>query len=573
MISYWFKTKRLISFSFLLLFGLLVITGCSQNKKVAVIDGEKIPLSYFTWSRKSNFDQLLPKEKREKLDEFYKTLLRAHDAEERGLQNDPTVKYKIILSQNSNIIRALYFSRVVDKFFPDSKVRNTYEKMKEARRVSRLLVNYGPINSPSSPRSRDQALTRAENIRKEILKEDTLSFEEAVKLYSDDMRTKDQGGDVGYLNYLRIPPIIADQIWKMSLNEISKPIDSPDGFFLLHLTGVDTTGLQSYDKEKQIIKNTMARGASDTLRSMWETLRNNIVKETHSKINDDSLKALADNIYSVYDTVQDKEDPDWTSMLKKINFISPGTYYGEPITKDLIDDILHVIGENQKGEISSASLLKSQISYRLQNSIISRYAREHHIEDYDKTAYELRWGKDQILDNYYKQHIVLANFPPSEDTLRAFYQRGKLSRYSTPDSVRVREIYVSSKSKANELKDQLDNGANFSDLARKNTMRPGYSEKAGDLGWFAIDRYGAIGSTADSMETGEIAGPIRVGTGWSVIKLIDKKPGIRRSFKEVKKSALDDYISLYRPLRLKQNIQSLEKKYNSEIYSSALQNL
>ena len=97
---------------------------------------------------------------------------------------------------------------------------------------------------------------------------------------------------------------------------------------------------------------------------------------------------------------------------------------------------------------------------------------------------------------------------------------------------------------ANNVADWARGGSDFTQLAREYTERPGYKEKDGILDYFRAGRWGAVGEKAFEMKVGEIAGPIPLdgNRGYSVIKLLDRKPPRIKAYEEVKSKVRSDLI-------------------------------
>ncbi len=105
-----------------------------------------------------------------------------------------------------------------------------------------------------------------------------------------------------------------------------------------------------------------------------------------------------------------------------------------------------------------------------------------------------------------------------------------LNLVTGPDSVKAIQ-------KAKELVREARNGADFADLARKNSQDFGAASSGGDLGW------GTKGTWVKPFEDatfhariGEVVGPVRTPFGWHVIKITG------RDKREVKIADLDEKI-------------------------------
>ena len=79
-------------------------------------------------------------------------------------------------------------------------------------------------------------------------------------------------------------------------------------------------------------------------------------------------------------------------------------------------------------------------------------------------------------------------------------------------------ILVETEEKANDLKKQLDGGADFAALAKANSTDTGSGANGGDLGWFGL---GAMVKPFEdavvAAEVGKVAGPIKSDFGWHLI--------------------------------------------------------
>ncbi|OHB89145.1 MAG: hypothetical protein A3D13_08600 [Planctomycetes bacterium RIFCSPHIGHO2_02_FULL_40_12] len=88
--------------------------------------------------------------------------------------------------------------------------------------------------------------------------------------------------------------------------------------------------------------------------------------------------------------------------------------------------------------------------------------------------------------------------------------------------------------KIEEIKKELDNGADFAEMARKYSTCPS-AENGGDIGFF--QRKGSIveefAIVAFSMEVGEISEPVETQFGYHIIKVTDKEEGKDISYEDV----------------------------------------
>lgn len=89
--------------------------------------------------------------------------------------------------------------------------------------------------------------------------------------------------------------------------------------------------------------------------------------------------------------------------------------------------------------------------------------------------------------------------------------------------VRASHILVESKEKAENIKQQIENGKSFETLAEEASECPS-SENGGDLGFFEKgDMVKPFERKAFSMDEGEVSKPVKTEFGWHLIKKTDEK--------------------------------------------------
>ncbi|PGW64335.1 peptidylprolyl isomerase [Bacillus cereus] len=132
-------------------------------------------------------------------------------------------------------------------------------------------------------------LVSDENEAKEIKKklDAGASFEELAKQESQDLLSKDKGGDLGYFNSGRMAPEFETAAYKLKVGQISNPVKSPNGYHIIKLT--DKKDLQPYDEVKDSIrKNLEADRIADPTFS--HKLIQKELKKANIKINDSDLE-------------------------------------------------------------------------------------------------------------------------------------------------------------------------------------------------------------------------------------------------------------------------------------------
>lgn len=93
---------------------------------------------------------------------------------------------------------------------------------------------------------------------------------------------------------------------------------------------------------------------------------------------------------------------------------------------------------------------------------------------------------------------------------------------------------INTYSRALELKQEIEEGADFGLFARMYSEDPGTKEKGGDLGFFGRGQMvGPFEEVAFSLDIGEISDPVETQFGIHIIKVKDRKPPAILPFEEV----------------------------------------
>jgi peptidyl-prolyl cis-trans isomerase SurA len=91
--------------------------------------------------------------------------------------------------------------------------------------------------------------------------------------------------------------------------------------------------------------------------------------------------------------------------------------------------------------------------------------------------------------------------------------------------VRVNELTseAEAKSKIERIKDRLDSGANFADLAKLNS-EDASAAKGGDLGWLSAgDTVAEFDEAMKKLEINQVSPPVRTSFGWHLIQVLERR--------------------------------------------------
>lgn len=109
----------------------------------------------------------------------------------------------------------------------------------------------------------------------------------------------------------------------------------------------------------------------------------------------------------------------------------------------------------------------------------------------------------------------------SDEDIEAFYQENQATRFST--KARARHILVETEAKAKELLKQIENGADFAEIAMKESTDEGSGAQGGDLGEFDPAQMAPpFAQAVLSANIGQVVGPVRTQFGFHLIEVQER---------------------------------------------------
>lgn len=136
----------------------------------------------------------------------------------------------------------------------------------------------------------------------------------------------------------------------------------------------------------------------------------------------------------------------------------------------------------------------------------------------------------------------------SDDQITEYFEANKDS-FAQEEQVQASHILVEDEKTAKEVKDKLDDGGDFAELAKEYSTDTSNAESGGELGFFAKgEMVTEFDDKAFAMKKGEISEPVKTEFGYHIIKVTDKK--------DAKEAVLDDHKEEIKDILFDQALQT-----------------
>lgn len=192
------------------------------------------------------------------------------------------------------------------------------------------------------------------------------------------------------------------------------------------------------------------------------------------------------------------------------------------ITKDeLYEELLAAHGEAVLHNLVYAAILedKFEVSEKIIDEEID-LVKNQYGESFEMVLMQHGYASEEAYRESLETHLleqeaITEDIEVSDEEIEARY-----NRYIT--EVEASHILVEDEEFANELYQELLDGADFAELAGEHSTDPGSGDKGGELGYFkAKDMVPEFEDAAYQLGVDEISEPVQSTHGWHIIKVTD----------------------------------------------------
>jgi parvulin-like peptidyl-prolyl isomerase len=290
------------------------------------------------------------------------------------------------------------------------------------------------------------------------------------------------------------------------------------------------------------------------------------------KVSQKEFTKLYENLVAQYQRVYAQYGQDFSKFLQG----PAGIERQLQLQSRVIDDLLRKRLITQEIERRRITIPQTDIDDRTeieferilrQNNLTEEQAQEilkrqgRTLESFKK---ELRQAVELHLQTERLRDLVVGPIEPTDQELSAYLEEHR-EDYDTPEEVHARHILIrvpegaseaeiaQAKKQLEDIKKELENGADFAELAKRYSQDPGSAPNGGDLGFFRRGQmFKEFEDAAFSLEPGQVSDPVRTQFGFHLIKVEEKKPAQHPELAQIRERVLKDYIEAERDRRFEE---------------------
>lgn len=381
---------------------------------------------------------------------------------------------------------------------------------------------------------------------------------------------------------------IEDSLYKMKIGQFTKPILTPDGWYIFKLVN-KSHNLFLTNEDKENAKKTVARIVENRkLIKRQKEFYAEYFKNKKVDVDPKLFELLAQKISSIFEfkrknfTYQENQPTylDAFDVMKIENEIGEEKLSAqfvkldnEPITFKEFIRTLAFDGFNSKEY--KINFIRAALDFQTKRFVENElFYREGLKRGYNKLP-EVKNEVERWLDNYLFQMLqnqIVDSIKVGDEEVRDYYELMNKPK-EFPTVVNIIEVLTNDLNVIDTVLNELKKGTDIRLLAARYSIRDFTKGRNGEFGKFPVTSYGEIGKIAATMQVGDIYGPLKVPEGYSIFKLIEKdtayveKP---KTFEQVKEQYKQDLAFQKAQMKLRDYTYNLALKYNIELNISEL---
>ena len=523
---------------------LLICTGCGpqdENPTVAAVGDQTITvqdvrdfLAKLSEYAKGGDAGKVPL--RDHLQTMIDTELLVMEARSQGIEKSSAYLTKMIRIRKAKLVGE-YERRTIDATVEDGEVEEYIDREGLARaiRLGDILV---------------ADLETAEKAVRAI--EGGASFADIARKLSMNEETAARGGDTGrFSTRYEMIPGLAEKLFGLAVGSVSDPVQIGDRYAIFKI--LDETTAQLNPRQRKRIAEELGRKKRTSAKA-------ELVAGLRDRYR---LEPVRDGIAAAVEALR----PGAADVGHDPSEIELYQYDSGAITAaDLIG-----AAKGRKGNVLETLRDAEQVvafveRYIVPDVMIQEAAVRQGIDREEEVAQWLKEQGRQVLIRSLRTYVLKERVTISEDDLRQYYE-ANAERLLHPEQTEVQEILVRTEIEALRLRELIEDGAAFGDLAKRHSIR---SRKVrDDEGQFHVHRYespqfGGFVEVAVEAEVGELTGPVEVQEGYSIFKVLSRERK-RETFDEAELRVRSQLRRERHRKAFNEYMEELRRRYESEV--------
>ncbi len=255
------------------------------------------------------------------------------------------------------------------------------------------------------------------------------------------------------------------------------------------------------------------------------------------------------------------------------------TVNGEPITKDELFEAMYPQGGREaleqlitrkliaqeaarEGLEVSDEELDEEIGNIIDESFQGQQEEFENVLEYYGISFDA-FREDARL-NLLVRKLAMSRIDTSEEEVREYFDANR-SLFDLPEEVEARHILVETEAEAEEIVAQLEEGADFAELAGEYSIDSSNKDEGGYLGFFGRGMMvPEFEEAAFSLAVGDLSGPVSTNFGFHIIEVLDRAEGEEAVYEDISEQVVEAMVEDEIPTVINELVQLLYEQAEIE---------
>ncbi len=207
----------------------------------------------------------------------------------------------------------------------------------------------------------------------------------------------------------------------------------------------------------------------------------------------------------------------------------------DKITVEEFNKELDKIPMNMKMMVATQSGKKNYLDTLIAKKLLLREAAKSNVEQEKEFQTRLADIKEQLIIESVLKKKVASDAKLSDEEAKKYYETNK-DQFKKDQEINTRHIVVKTEEEARQIKDKIQNGEDFAELAKKYSIDPNAKASGGEVGFHTkgtlLPEYEEVAFKLTKV--GQMSGIVKSQFGYHIIRLEGSKPPSFVPFEEVK---------------------------------------
>jgi len=487
-----------------------------------------------------------------------------------GLNEKKEALQGIMRMLNEELVADYYRTQFYSKYVNEDAVQDAYKQMGRE-------VIYREILLAKPKNASGQTIRSLKSLAREIGNRirSGADFAALAEKYSQDVKTRDQGGLMPPLNWkMSLLSAGYDALFHLAVDEV-RMIESKQAIRLVKVDKIDTVDVPPYSKVQEDIRKALAEKYVSAASNEFDQTKKSLVDERTLEWNKKGIRQLLrwSNIPRFY--VTSYSDTLSYAISHGNNFLILRYSKGRVDLREYLRLLNEVLTLGNIPGIKENDLKKFILEAVRTDKIINK-ARELNLEKNIFNPQTKNPNLQEGIIRLYNSQVVEKQIPPAtQEALKAFYQANKDSLFYQLAKVNIYAVIDSSKSTIEKMKQKLDQNVPFEKLASAIDVKTFIRTRDGRIVSFFSIEPPYLGEAAFRLKLSETAGPIEYvdsvgGKRYALIKCMAIQEEKQLTYKDVQETIAKQFADFHREKLFAATDEHLRKKYPVTIYNDVI---